>query len=83
MVERFGGFSKIISVVKKAKRIGPLFSTADRVLDIAPERCEDIPDIEDSDNIFTDGCGLISRGLTNRLVRVKPITFRNRKYIES
>jgi RNA dependent RNA polymerase len=83
VVERLGDFSKIKNVAKKAKRIGLLFSTADRVIDVAADRCQDIPDIEDGDFNFTDGCGLISPDFAKLLVRKKPIVFRNQRYLPS
>lgn len=55
MVESLGGFSKMMAVGKKAKRIGLLFSTAQAALVVDPGRCEDIPDIEVRDYVFTDG----------------------------
>ena len=82
-VESLGDFAKIKTVAKKAKRIGLLFSTADRVIDVAPERYQDIPDIEDGDFNFTDGCGLISLEFAKLLVHKKPIVFRNLKYLPS
>lgn len=82
-VESLGDFAKIKTVAKKAKRIGLLFSTADRVLDVAPNRCQDIPDVEEGEFIFTDGCGLISLEFAKLLVRKKPIVFRNLKYLPS
>lgn len=81
--ESLGDFTKIKTVAKKAKRIGLLFSTADRVVDVAPERCKDIPDIEDGEFNFTDGCGLISLHFARQLVRKKPIIFRNQRYLPS
>ena len=83
IVESLGDFAKIKTVAKKAKRIGLLFSTADRVVNVAPNRCQDIPDIEDGGLNFTDGCGLISLEFAKLLVRKKPITFRNKKYMPS
>ena len=82
-VEELGDFSKIKSVAKKAKRIGLLFSTAHSVMEVAPERCKDIDDIENENYIFTDGCGLISTVLARQLVRKRPIVFRNLRYLPS
>ena len=79
-VENLGDFSKITSVAKKAKRIGLLFSVSHAVLEVPPERCEDIEDIENANYNFTDGCGNISPDLAARLVREKPILFRNKRY---
>ena len=79
-VESLGDFSRITSVAKKAKRIGLLFSVSHAVLDVPPEKCEDIEDIENANYNFTDGCGNISPDLAARLVREKPILFRNKRY---
>lgn len=83
IVEGLGDFARIKNVAKKAKRIGLLFSTADRVVDVAPGRCHDIPDIEDGDFNFTDECGLISLDFAKLLVRKTPIVFRNQRYLPS
>lgn len=79
-VERFGDFSKLRSVAKKAKRIGLLFSTSHAVVDVPPDRCRDIADIERDDYIFTDGCGSISVPLARLVTQKKPILFRNQRY---
>ncbi|KAL2164903.1 hypothetical protein VTH06DRAFT_199 [Thermothelomyces fergusii] len=82
-VESLGDFSKIKTVAKKAKRIGLLFSTAKVAMTISPDRVEDIPDIETTDYIFTDGCGLIAPQLAQELARRVGIVFRNRRYTPS
>lgn len=82
-VEKLGDFTKMKTVAKKAKRIGLLFSTAQRVMDVDPSRCKDIADVEREDYIFTDGCGNISPSLAKLLVRKKPILFRNKRYMPS
>ena len=79
-VEGLGDFSKITTVAKKAKRIGLLFSVSHTILDVPPERCEDIADIENVNYNFTDGCGNISLDLADRLARKGPILFRNKRY---
>jgi hypothetical protein len=82
-VEALGDFTKIKTVAKKSKRIGLLFSTAQMATIVKPERCEDIPDVETKDYIFTDGCGLISPHLAHELVKKVGITFRNKRYMPS
>lgn len=82
-IESLGDFSKMTTVGKKAKRIGLLFSSAEMGVELAPERCEDIPDVEANDYVFTDGCGLISTHLARLLVESVHIAFRNHKYIPS
>ncbi|KAL1647121.1 hypothetical protein SLS58_002892 [Diplodia intermedia] len=82
-IESLGDFSKIKTVGKKAKRIGLLFSSAEMGAELAPERCEDIPDVEAMGYVFTDGCGLISPHLARLLVKSVHIAFRNTKYVPS
>jgi hypothetical protein len=82
-IEALGDFSKMKTVAKKAKRIGLLFSVARVACSIEPDRCEDIPDIETDDYVFTDGCGLIAPRLARELARRDKIVFRNRRYTPS
>lgn len=82
-IESLGDFGKIKTVAKKTKRIGLLFSSADMAMILDPARCEDIPDIQNKDYIFTDGCGLISPHLASQLVRQRNIVFRDRRYVPS
>ena len=80
-IESMGDFSKLKSVAKKAKRIGLLFSSAEMGVTLPPERCEDIEDIERGDYNFTDGCGLISKSLSQQLVQRRNIAYRNKRYL--
>ncbi|KAF4628609.1 hypothetical protein G7Y89_g9545 [Cudoniella acicularis] len=82
-VESLGDFKKIKTVPKKAKRIGLLFSVAQIATVLEPRRCEDIQDVETSDYIFTDGCGLICPRFAQELARRVGITFRNVRYTPS
>lgn len=82
-VEALGDFAKMKTVGKKAKRIGLLFSVARTATTVPPDRCEDIPDIETSDYVFTDGCGLIAPELARDLARRVRIVFRDRRYTPS
>jgi regulator of nonsense transcripts 1 len=82
-VESLGDFAKMKTVAKKAKRIGLLFSVAQMAAVVDPNRCQDIPDIETNDYIFTDGCGLISPHLAHELARKVKIAFRNIRYTPS
>ena len=54
-IEAMGDFSKLKSVAKKAKRIGLLFSSAEMGVNLSPEHCQDIEDVERGDFNFTDG----------------------------
>jgi len=82
-VEGLGEFSKMKTVQKKAKRIGLLFSSAEVAKTIDPKWCEDIPDVESADYIFTDGCGLIAPKLVRELASRANIIFRNERYCPS
>ncbi|CZS99007.1 related to NAM7-nonsense-mediated mRNA decay protein (RdRP) [Rhynchosporium agropyri] len=82
-IEGLGDFSRMKTVAKKAKRIGLLFSVAQIVTSVDPKRCEDIPDIETNDYVFTDGCGLISPRFAQELARRVKISFRNIRYTPS
>jgi regulator of nonsense transcripts 1 len=82
-VEAMGNFAALKTAGKMAKRIGLLFSTAETVMNISPDRCEDISDIESEGYIFTDGCGLIARSLAQDLARRAGIKFRNDRYTPS
>jgi hypothetical protein len=82
-IEGFGDFKNIKTVAKKAKRIGLLFSSTKFGAVLRPDRCEDIPDIQNKDYNFTDGCGFISPGLLKVLVKKTPIVFRNQAYVPS
>lgn len=66
-----------------AKRIGLLFSEAPIDLQLDPQRTKDIPDIVVGDEVFSDGCGLISRRLAVLLSKSKRIIFRGTRYTPS
>jgi regulator of nonsense transcripts 1 len=70
-------------VFQGAKRIGLLFSEAEVYWDLNPELTADIPDIKVGDEVFSDGCGLISRRFANLLSHKKHIIFRTSRYTPS
>lgn len=76
----YGDFSRINNVAKRAKRIGLLFSGASIDYNLDPRFTEDIDDITIGDELFSDGCGLISRRLAVALSRHKKIIFRGARY---
>jgi hypothetical protein len=82
-INALGDFTKIKTVAKKSKRIGLLFSSGSVVVDLDPNRCEDIGDVEVKNYIFTDGCGLVSSKLAHELARRRGIAFRNQRYTPS
>lgn len=45
-----------------------------------PKYVADIPDIKAGDEIFSDGCGLISKSLAIQLSKSKKIIFRGTRY---
>jgi hypothetical protein len=63
-----------------AKRIGLLFSEAQLDWNLDPQWVADIPDIKSGDEIFSDGCGLISRRLAIQLSKARRIIFRGARY---
>lgn len=63
-----------------AKRIGLLFSEAQLDWRLDPRYIDDIPDIKSGDEIFSDGCGLISRHFAVQLSKAKKIIFRGTRY---
>lgn len=83
LIEGMGDFTKMKTVGKKAKRIGLLFSSSETAMIIKPDRCEDIPDIETDEYVFTDGCGLIAPSLAQELARRTRILFRGSRYTPS
>ncbi|KAJ2987432.1 hypothetical protein NUW58_g4511 [Xylaria curta] len=82
-VESFGDFTKMKTVAKMTKRIGLLFSSAQVATTVEPSRCEDIPDVEDDNYVFTDGCGLISPRCAQELSRRLQLRFRDKRYSPS
>ena len=82
-IDGMGGFDKMKTVAKKAKRIGLLFSVAETSCGLEEECYEDIPDIISKDYNFTDGCGLIAGQFAKQLVKKMDIKFRNQRYIPS
>lgn len=63
-----------------AKRIGLLFSEAHIDWRLDPKYITDIPDLRSGDELFSDGCGLISVRLAVQLSKSKRIIFRNVRY---
>jgi hypothetical protein len=78
-----GDFTRMKTVGKKAKRIGLLFSSSKTAMIINPDRCEDIPNVETDEYVFTDGCGLIAPSLAHELSRRTKIVFRDSRYTPS
>jgi hypothetical protein len=66
-----------------AKRIGLLYSESQLDYDLDPRWTRDIPDIQSGDEIFSDGCGLISKRLAIQISKKKKIVFRNFRYTPS
>lgn len=79
-IYKLGSFGKIMNVAKRAKRIGLLFSSAEVDFVLDPRRTTDIDDIMAGDENFSDGCGLMSRGLAVQISRSKKIIFRGNRY---
>ena len=63
-----------------AKRIGLMFSSAQIDYNLDPRFIADIPDITLGDELFSDGCGLMSRRLAIPVSKAKRIIFRGIRY---
>lgn len=82
-IYQMGDFGKIMSAAKRAKRIGLLFSAAEIDVQLDPKWITDIPDIENSSTVFSDGCGLMAKRFAVQVSRAKKIVFRNQRYTPS
>ncbi|KAH6906119.1 RNA-directed RNA polymerase [Coprinopsis sp. MPI-PUGE-AT-0042] len=80
LIYAMGDFGRINNVAKRAKRIGLLFSSAEIDFQLDPTHIEDIPDIEFGGEVFSDGCGLISKALAVRIAKAKGLVFRGTRY---
>lgn len=76
----YGEFKKIMNVAKRAKRIGLLFSKAELDWDLDPRWTKDIDDIMVNGEMFSDGCGLMSRRFAVQLSRHKRFIFHGKPY---
>jgi len=79
-IYQLGDFGRITNIAKRAKRIGLLFSEAQLDWQLDPRLVADIPDIKSGDEVFSDGCGLISRRLAVQLSKARRIIFRGNRY---
>ncbi|KAG7097929.1 hypothetical protein E1B28_005240 [Marasmius oreades] len=79
-IYQLGDFGKIMNVAKRAKRIGLLFSEAQIDFQLDPRYVADIPDIKSGDELFSDGCGLMSKRLAVQVSKQKKIIFRSVRY---
>ncbi|KAF7338901.1 Rna-directed rna polymerase [Mycena sanguinolenta] len=79
-IYRLGDFQRLMSAAKRAKRIGLLFSEAQLDYNLDPNFVKDIEDIKLGDEVFSDGCGLISRYLAVQVAKSKKIIFRGVRY---
>ncbi|KAJ6529211.1 RNA dependent RNA polymerase-domain-containing protein [Mycena capillaripes] len=79
-IYRLGDFQRLMSAAKRAKRIGLLFSEAQLDYNLNPIFVKDIEDIRSGDELFSDGCGLISRWLAIQLAKSKKVIFRGVRY---
>ncbi|KAF8709476.1 AAA domain, partial [Rhizoctonia solani] len=82
-IEKLCDVSKINNIAKRAKRIGLLFSGAEIDWDLNPALTKDIPDITIAEELFSDGCGLISRRFMQLLAKKKKIVHRGYRYTPS
>ncbi|CAE6538465.1 unnamed protein product [Rhizoctonia solani] len=82
-IEKLCDVSKINNIAKRSKRIGLLFSGAEIDWDLNPTYTKDIPDITLGEELFSDGCGLISKQFMQLLAKKKKIVHRGLRYTPS
>lgn len=83
VLKTLGNFDDILTVGKKAKRIGLLFTEAELGLTLSEDQFQDIPDVERDGQVFTDGCGLMSNKFAKRISRIRKRLFHGHKYMPS
>lgn len=67
----FGDFSKVKTAAKRAKRIGLLFSSFTRSVNLEEHEYCVIDDVKGGNYIFTDGCGFMSDGFAKQIQDVQ------------
>ncbi|KIY70984.1 RdRP-domain-containing protein [Cylindrobasidium torrendii FP15055 ss-10] len=82
-IYQLGDFGKIMNPAKRAKRIGLLYSESQVDYILNPILKEDIHDLQYGDEVFSDGCGLMSRKLAIEVSKKKKIIFRGKRYTPS
>ena len=85
VIKGLGDFSKIRTPAKCAARIGQAFSDTLTAVNIPPECVRHMRDIERSGRVFSDGVGVISRSIQQRIFKqyalsqkLKPTVFQIR-----
>ncbi|CAI2166403.1 14626_t:CDS:2 [Funneliformis geosporum] len=82
-LDKFGDWTKFNNTAKLAKRIGLLFSTGEKVLDLPFDINDNnvlIDDVTKDDFCFTDGCGLVSKEIIREISNKLKIKYRNKRY---
>ncbi|KAF5380175.1 hypothetical protein D9615_006214 [Tricholomella constricta] len=79
-IYELGDYGRIMNIAKRAKRIGLLFSEAQLDWQLDPRYIADISDIKSGDEIFSDGCGLMSRRFATQVSKEKKIIIRGVRY---
>ncbi|CAG8586766.1 4785_t:CDS:1, partial [Racocetra fulgida] len=79
----FGDWSKFTNVAKLAKRIGLLFTSGERVLELPSEKYDNIDDIERNNFNFTDGCGFVSKSLIKKIAKEMDLEFQDKRHYPS
>lgn len=73
LLAQFGDFSNIGTAAKRAKRIGLLFSSFTRSINLEEHEYRVIDDVERNNYIFTDGCGLMSEQFAKEIQDVQKL----------
>ena len=83
ILKTLGNFDDILTVGKKAKRIGLLFTETELGLKLPESRYLDIPDIERDGHVFTDGCGFMSMRFAKHIAKSRSLVFHAVRYVPS
>ena len=67
ILQEFGHFEKILTVSKRAARMGLLLSSSKPTVDMLYDDVERIDDIEFGGHNFTDGCGFVSLEVAKKI----------------
>ncbi|CAG8517646.1 760_t:CDS:2 [Funneliformis mosseae] len=82
-LDKFGDWTKFNNTAKLAKRIGLLFSTGNKVIDLPFDINDNnvlLDDVMKDDHCFTDGCGLVSKDIIREVSNKLKIRYRNKRY---
>ena len=74
VIARLGDFSLFRSPAKCAARIGQAFSNTTGAVKVSPTAFQLIPDVTRNERVFSDGVGMISRKILEKIWKDYPLT---------